>query len=221
MHRAAGARTAYAVHMQCAIFFHNVKTLHDLHIYLKVYANMHFTSRGISCTRLIKINLDNGGLFITPRFLLRYVVTSFGALDWWACMGRRVCDMLCYMALRKPPKQILGFFKNPETWNREAFETSIRNDIELSTGPLTASDEVLVGMTVLYTESFIAAHINIIELGYMQSYPTGPAISPWFKIRTECLDKIIKVLAELALVARGRPKLSNKVNEVDELFSTT
>jgi len=34
------------------------------------------------------------------------------------------------------------------------------------------------------------------------------------------MDKAIKILAELALVARGRPKIKNKVSEVDELFAT-
>ena len=32
-------------------------------------------------------------------------------------------------------------------------------------------------------------------------------------------DKAVKILAELGLVARGRPKLKNKVSEVDELFA--
>ena len=45
------------------------------------------------------------------------------------------------------------------------------------------------------------------------------ATSPWTKIRNECTDKIIKILGELALVARGRPKKVNKPTEVDELFS--
>jgi hypothetical protein len=33
-------------------------------------------------------------------------------------------------------------------------------------------------------------------------------------------DKAIKILAELGLVARGRPKIANKVTDVDELFAT-
>lgn len=93
--------------------------------------------------------------------------------------------------------------------------------MELNTGPLTASDELLIGMVVTYTESFVYAHERLVDVGHVQAYSTGATISPWYKIRTECLDKIIKVMAELALVARGRPKLSSKVNDVDELFATT
>jgi hypothetical protein len=33
-------------------------------------------------------------------------------------------------------------------------------------------------------------------------------------------DKAIKILAELGLVARGRPKLSKKASDIDELFAT-
>jgi len=56
------------------------------------------------------------------------------------------------------------------------------------------------------------------ELGLTTQYNSGTATSPWYKIRTEMADKAIKILGELGLVARGRPKLNNKVTTVDELF---
>lgn len=122
--------------------------------------------------------------------------------------------------MRKPPRQIIGYLKNPETWDANAFETAIRNEVENSTGALTASDEVLVGSLVILMDQMINAHVMLQEHGPIQQYSSGTAPSAWYKIRTESLDKIIKVLAELALVARGRPKKQNKASEVDELFAT-
>lgn len=122
--------------------------------------------------------------------------------------------------MRKPPRQILGYLKNPETWDANAFETAIRNEVENSTGDLTPSDEVLVGSLVILMDQMIAAHVNLLEHGPIQQYSSGTAPSAWYKIRTESLDKIIKVMAELALVARGRPKKQNKASEVDELFAS-
>ena len=66
----------------------------------------------------------------------------------------------------------------------------------------------------------LTAEINIRELGHLYSYNSGEAASPWYKIRTEMADKAIKMLAELGLVARGRPKLSKKASDIDELFAT-
>ena len=122
--------------------------------------------------------------------------------------------------MRTPPRQIIGFIRNPSTWNAQAFETAIRNDVENSTGNITAADEMLIGSLVIVTETMITAHSNIMEMGPIYSYHSGDAPSPWYKIRTESLDKAIKILAELALVARGRPKKSNKTSDVDELFAT-
>lgn len=122
--------------------------------------------------------------------------------------------------MRKPPRQIIGYLKNPETWDATAFETAIRSEVENSTGALTASDEVLIGSVVILMETMLDAHKQVLENGPIQQYASGTAPGAWYKIRTESLDKIIKVLAELALVARGRPKKQNKASEVDELFAS-
>lgn len=121
---------------------------------------------------------------------------------------------------KKPPRHILGYLKDPSTWDASTFETAIRNEVEGSTGPLTASDELLIGILVITVDSFLTAHINIKSEGHLYSYNSGEAPSAWYKIRTESLDKAVKILAELALVARGRPKFSSKVSDVDELFAT-
>lgn len=122
--------------------------------------------------------------------------------------------------MKKPPRHILGYLKDPNTWDAATFETAIRNEVENSTGPLTASDELLIGILVITVDSFLTAHINITTEGHLYQYNSGEAPSAWYKIRTESLDKAVKILAELALVARGRPKFNNKVSDVDELFAT-
>jgi hypothetical protein len=122
--------------------------------------------------------------------------------------------------MKKAPKQIIAFLRKPETWNADIFETAIRNEVESSTGALTASDELLVGSLVMVMDTLMASHLLLQETGAIYHYNSGDAPSPHYKIRTECLDKAIKILAELALVARGRPKLKAKVSEVDELFAT-
>jgi len=122
--------------------------------------------------------------------------------------------------MKKAPKQIIAFLRKPETWNADVFETAIRNEVESSTGALTASDELLVGSLVMVMDTLMASHLLLQETGAIYHYNSGDAPSPHYKIRTECLDKAIKILAELALVARGRPKLKAKVSEVDELFAT-
>jgi len=122
--------------------------------------------------------------------------------------------------MKKAPKQIINYVKHPETWDALVFETQIRNEIENSTGALTASDELLVGVLVMTMETLIEAQNNIAETGHIHYYNAGPAASPWYKIRTESLDKSIKILAELGLVARGRPKKTSAPTEIDELFAS-
>ncbi len=122
--------------------------------------------------------------------------------------------------MKKAPKQIINFVKNPETWDSLTFETLIRNEVEGSTGALTASDEALLGMLIVTMETFVEAQLKIKHDGLIQYFNAGPAASPWYKIRTESLDKAIKILAELALVARGRPKKKSTPSELDELFQS-
>jgi hypothetical protein len=122
--------------------------------------------------------------------------------------------------MRAAPRQIIEFIRNPAAWDAKAFETAIRNEVENNTGNITASDELLIGLLVMVVETMITANLQIIDNGPIYEYNSGDAPSPWYKIRTESLDKAIKILAELALVARGRPKKSNKVSDVDELFAT-
>lgn len=121
--------------------------------------------------------------------------------------------------MKKPPRQIIDSIKNPESWDSKIFETAIRDEVEGNTGNLTASDEVLIGTLIIVMETLIQAQIKIQELGPIYAYNSGDATSAWYKIRTESLDKVIKILAELALVARGRPKKTNKISDVDELFA--
>lgn len=121
--------------------------------------------------------------------------------------------------MRTPPRHIINYIREPETWDAKAFETSIRNEVEGNTGNITASDEILIGSLVMVIETMLQAQIKILADGPLYAYNSGDATSAWYKIRTESLDKAIKILAELALVARGRPKKSNKVSDVDELFA--
>lgn len=118
------------------------------------------------------------------------------------------------------PPSIIRVIKNPETWNPTVFETLIRNDIENSSGPLCASDELLVALLVMTMESLIQAHMMVMENGPLYMYNSGEATSPWIKIRTECLDKVIKIMTELSLVTRFRAKSAAKPTSVDELFAT-
>jgi hypothetical protein len=75
-------------------------------------------------------------------------------------------------------------------------------------------------MLVMTMQSLIDAEKVIQTQGMIEHYNSGPATSPYYKIRTECLDKAIKILAELALVARGRPKKTSTPTAIDELFNT-
>ena len=119
---------------------------------------------------------------------------------------------------RKPPRHIIGYLRDPNTWDAKAFETAIRAEVENSTGPVSPSDEILIGSLIMQMEALLEAHTQIMESGQTSVYPSGVATSPWTKIRNESTDKIIKILGELALVARGRPKMVNKPTTVDELF---
>ena len=60
--------------------------------------------------------------------------------------------------MKKAPKQIIAFLRNPSTWNADAFETAIRNEVENSTGALTASDELLIGSLVLVVETLVSIY---------------------------------------------------------------
>lgn len=120
----------------------------------------------------------------------------------------------------KKSRHILRYLEDPSTWDKSAFETAIRSEVETSTGALTASDELLIGALVLTVDSLLTAEQNIRIDGLTYQYNAGEGVSPWYKVRTEMADKAIKILAELGLVARGRPKLRNKVTDVDELFAT-
>ena len=121
--------------------------------------------------------------------------------------------------MRQPPRQLLKILSEPDTWDPLAFETAIRNDVETSTGPCAACDELLIAMLVMTVETLIQAHKKVLEFGPVYKFNSGEAPSAWLKIRTESLDKAIKILAELALVARGRPKLTARPADVDELFA--
>lgn len=114
---------------------------------------------------------------------------------------------------------ILKFLEDPNTWDRTAFETMIRSEVEASTGEITASDELLIGSLVITVQTILHAEINLRELGVLAEYNSGAATSPYYKVRTEMIDKAVKILGELGLVARGRPKLKNKASDVDELFA--
>jgi len=122
--------------------------------------------------------------------------------------------------MAKKPRHILKYLEDPNTWDKSAFETAIRAEVEASTGALTASDEFLIGSLVLVVDSLLTAQINIAEAGHVTVYGNNEGVTAWYKIRTEMTDKAIKILAELGLVARGRPKMTNKVSDIDELFAT-
>lgn len=122
---------------------------------------------------------------------------------------------------RKPiPPTIIKVIQNPETWDQTVFESAIRNDIETVIGPLTSSDELLVALLVMTMDSLVEAQIKINQEGPLYAYNSGEATSPWMKIRTESLDRIIKLMTELSLVTRSRPKTNKKPTAVDELFAS-
>lgn len=118
------------------------------------------------------------------------------------------------------PPAIIKVIQNPETWDQTVFESAIRNDLESSIGPLTASDELLVALLVMTMDSLVEAQVKINTDGPLYAYNSGEATSPWMKIRTESLDRIIKLMTELSLVTRSRPKTNKKPTAVDELFAS-
>jgi len=122
---------------------------------------------------------------------------------------------------RSAPKHLISFVSDPENWNPVVFEESICKEVENQTGQLTPSDALLIGMLITQVNAFVEAHAKVKELGSLYKYTAGEATSPWTKIRNETLDRCIKLLAELGLVARGRPKKQNKVSSVDELFNAS
>jgi len=117
--------------------------------------------------------------------------------------------------MKKAPHQIIGYIRNPETWNPTAFETLIRNEVETVKGKLSSTEELLVGMLVMTMQTLIESHTAILGDGYIQQFNAGPAMSPHLKVRTECLDKIVKIIKELDILA----KKVKQVSEVDELFA--
>ena len=120
---------------------------------------------------------------------------------------------------RKPPRQIIGFFTEPGSWDAKIFETLIRDELENTYGSISASDETLLASMIVTMDSLVEAQTHIREEGYITTYSAGIGTSGWVKLRNERIDKIIKILGELGLVARGRPKKVNKPTTVDELFT--
>jgi hypothetical protein len=123
------------------------------------------------------------------------------------------------MKMRKPPRQIIGFFTEPDSWDAKIFETLIRDELENTYGSISASDETLLASMIVTMDSLTEAQRHIKEEGYISQYAAGIGTSGWVKLRNESIDKIIKILGELGLVARGRPKKVNKPTDVDELFT--
>ena len=117
--------------------------------------------------------------------------------------------------MKKAPRQIIAFLEKPESFDRKSFETAIRNEVEISSGELSATQELLVGMLIMTVETMLDAHATIQTDGYIFHYNSGDAASPHIKIRTECLDKSIKILRELDIA-----KVRRTVSEVDELFAS-
>lgn len=115
----------------------------------------------------------------------------------------------------KAPKQILEFLEKPETFDRKSFETEIRNEVEIVRGELSPAESLLVGMLVMTVETLMQAHQRIKEEGYTHQYHAGEGTSAHLKVRTESLDKIVKLLRELDILKRT----AKKANEVDELFA--
>lgn len=121
---------------------------------------------------------------------------------------------------RKPPRHIIGYFRDPSTWDSQMFETLIRDELESVYGTIAPSDETLIAALIIVTESLMQAQQKINEEGAVAVYASGVGSSAWTKLRNESIDKIIKILGEMGLVSRGRPKKVNKPTEVDELFAT-
>jgi hypothetical protein len=119
---------------------------------------------------------------------------------------------------RKPPRSIIGFLRDPSTYDHLAFETLIRAQLEAMNGEVCASDELLLGALLIQVESMLDAHTQVTELGQTSIYNSGTSTSPWVKIRNDAMDKIFKILIELALVAKVRKGQPVKKADIDALF---
>jgi phage terminase small subunit len=91
--------------------------------------------------------------------------------------------------------------------------------LENTYGAISASDETLIASMIVIMDSLTEAQRHINEEGYITQYAAGVGTTGWVKLRNESIDKLIKILGELGLVARGRPKKVNKPTEIDELFA--
>ena len=120
----------------------------------------------------------------------------------------------------KPPRQIIGYLKDPSTWDSLAFETLIRDQLEKMNGQIHASDELLLGALLIQVESLLTAHTEVMANGQTTRYNSGTATSPFVKIRNDAMDKIFKILIELALVAKSRTNKPKTKTEIDALFDT-
>ena len=116
--------------------------------------------------------------------------------------------------MAKKPRHILKYLEDPNTWDKQAFETAIRAEVEASTGALTASDELLIGTLVLTVDSLLTAEINIRAEGHVTIYGANPGVSAWYKVRTEMADKAPhhlsagqKRAAAIATILAMRPKI--------------
>lgn len=118
--------------------------------------------------------------------------------------------------MKKAPKIIMGFLEDPSTWDRTVFETLVRQEVETLKGELNPTDELLLGMLVMTVETLMEAHAVIQERGYIYKYNAGEAVSAHMKVRTECLDKCVKILKEMDMIAKS----VKKPTEVDELFAS-
>lgn len=118
--------------------------------------------------------------------------------------------------MKKAPKIIMGFLEDTSTWDRTVFETLIRQEVETLKGELTPSDELMLGMLVMTVETLIQAHAAVQDSGYIYHYNAGEAVSAHMKVRTECLDKCVKILKEMDIMSKS----VKKPTEVDELFAS-
>lgn len=123
------------------------------------------------------------------------------------------------MAKAVPPS-IIKVVQKPETWDANVFESLIRTDLENSNGAITSSDELLISLLVMSMQTLIDAQVQLQTQGMIYEYNAGEAPSAWIKIRTESLDKVVKLMTELSLNTRHRNKVKPKPTEVDELFAT-
>lgn len=118
--------------------------------------------------------------------------------------------------MKKAPKIIMGFLEDPSTWDRTVFETLVRQEVETIKGELTPTDELMLGMLVMTVETMMQAHETIQHSGYIYHYNAGEAVSAHMKVRTECLDKCVKILKEMDIMSKS----VKKPTEIDELFAS-